>query len=62
MMEILYSNEMKTLDDREKRAAPECTGQCIQKGERSVLDFIVIENGNGKETGFTCMRSGRRKY
>ena len=44
---------MKTINDRVKKAGPECTiinnRQCIQKGEISVLDFIVMENGNSKE-------------
>ena len=41
---------MKTLKDRVKKTGPEWTKQCIQKGEGSALDFIVIENGTNKET------------
>ena len=32
MMEFLMSNEMKTLNDRVKKAVPEWTTQCIKKG------------------------------
>ena len=46
MLEFLKINEMKTLNDRVKKAGPEWTRQCVQKGETSVLDFIVIEDGN----------------
>ena len=38
------------MNDRVKKAGPERTRQCIQKGEMSVLGFTVIENGNGEET------------
>ena len=52
MLEFLRINEMKTLNDRVKKAGPEWTIiiQCIQKGELSVLDFIEIYIGNRKET------------
>ena len=50
MLEFIKSNEMKTLDDGVKNAGTEWTRQCIQNGERSVLDFVVIEVGNSKET------------
>ena len=50
MLKFLKHNEMKTLNDRVKKAEPEWTRQCIQKGESSILDFIVVENGSGKET------------
>ena len=41
---------MTTLNDGVKKAGPKWTRQFIQKGERSVLDFIVIGNGNSTET------------
>ena len=41
---------MKTLNDRVKKAEPEWTRQCIQKGESYILDIIIVENGSGKET------------
>ena len=50
MLEFLKRNERKTLNDRVKKAGPEWTRQCTQKGERSVHDFIVIEHCNTKET------------
>ena len=50
MLKFLKKNETKTLNDREKKPEPERTRQCIQKGESSILDFTVVENGNGKET------------
>ena len=56
MLEFLKSNEVKTLNDRAKKAGSEWTRQCVQKGGRSVLDFTAIENGNSKETGVhVCM-------
>ena len=46
------SNEIKTLNDRvKKKAGPEWTRQRIKEGEISVLDFIVIENGNNYSEG-----------
>ena len=33
-----------------KNAGPEWTRLYIQKGERSALDFIVIKDGDSKET------------
>ena len=42
MLELFKSNVMKTLNDRVSQAGPEWTKKCIQKGERSVLDFIMI--------------------
>ena len=50
MLKFLEQNEMKTLNDRVKTAEPEWTRQYIQKGEHSILDFVVVENGSGKET------------
>ena len=50
MLKFLQNNEMKTLNDRVKKSGPEWTRQCIQKGESSILDFIVVENGSSKET------------
>ena len=54
MLKFPKHNEMKTLNDRVKKAAPEWTRQCILKGESSILDFIVVvtvvENRSGKET------------
>lgn len=50
MLKPLKNNEMKTLNGRVKKAEPEWTRQGIQKGESSVLDFIVVENGSSKET------------
>ena len=49
-LKFLKHNEMETLNDRVIRAEPEWTRQCKQKGESSVLDFIVEEHGSGKET------------
>ena len=46
----LRATETKTLNDRVKKAGPEWTRQCIQKGEISALDFTVIKNENGRET------------
>ena len=37
MLEFLKSNEVKTLNDRVKKAGPEWTRQCIQKGEYPFL-------------------------
>ena len=46
MLKSLKRNEMRTLNDGVRKAGPELTinRQCIQKGESSMLDFIVIEN------------------
>ena len=41
---------METLGDRVKKAEPEWARQRILKGEHSILDLIVVENGSGKET------------
>ena len=50
MLKFLKHNEMKTLDVKGKKSEPEWTRQCIQKGESSVLDFIVVvENESGKK-------------
>ena len=38
------------MNDRVKRAEPEWTRRCIHKGESSILDFIVVENGSSEET------------
>ena len=46
---ILKNHEMKTLNDRVKMSGPEQTRQCIQKGENSILDCIVVENASSKE-------------
>ena len=46
---FLEHNEMKTLNDRVKKAEPEWSRQCVQKEESSILDFVVVENGSGKE-------------
>ena len=53
---------MKTLNERVKKAGPEWTRQWIPKGERSVVDFMVMEKLKPKGNGNTCMRSGLRKY
>ena len=45
-----FLNEMKALNARVNKAGPAWTRQWIQKGERSVLDFIVMENRKSKET------------
>ena len=50
MLKFRKNNEMKTLNDRAKKPGPEWSRQCIQKGETSVLDYIVVENGRSKET------------
>ena len=50
VLKFLKYNEMQTLNDKVKKAEPEWTRQCIQKGETCILDFIVVENGSGKET------------
>ena len=50
-MEFLKSSETKTLNGRVKEARSQnvINRQCIQKGEISVLDFIVMKNRNSKE-------------
>ena len=48
MLELL-KNEMKTLNDRVKKPGPEWARQCAQRGDSSILDFMVVENGS-KET------------
>ncbi|MEP1953909.1 MAG: hypothetical protein ABJJ26_03135 [Algoriphagus sp.] len=50
MLKFLKHNEMKVLNDRVKKSKPERTRQCKRKGENFILDFIVVENGSGKET------------
>ena len=45
-----FKNSVKALTDRVKKAGPEWTRQCIPKGKSSVLDLIMLENGNGRET------------
>ncbi|MEP1954874.1 MAG: hypothetical protein ABJJ26_08050 [Algoriphagus sp.] len=35
---------------RKKKAKPAGTRQCIRKGGSSIFDYIVVENGSGKET------------
>ena len=65
MLKLLKNNEMKTSNVKEKKKkGTQKTRQCIlvQKGEVSVLDPIVVENGRSKETASICMRSGRRNY
>ena len=47
---FLRNNETKTLTDRVKRPGPKWTRQRIRKGESSIFDFIVVENGSCKET------------
>ena len=49
MLRFLDSSEMKVLNGRVRKTEPEWTRQCFKKGERSILDYIVVENG-GKET------------
>lgn len=50
MLMIPRKNEMKTLNDRVKKPGPEWTWHCIQKREKYIPDFIVVENGCKKET------------
>ena len=50
MLLFVKNNEMKTLKNRVKRPGPEWTRQCIQKGESSILDVIVVAKGNSMET------------
>ena len=51
MLKFLESNEMKTLNDRSPRAEAQWTWTriCKDKRERSVLDYVVVENANRKE-------------
>ena len=49
-MKFLKADEMKTLNDGVTKPGPEWTRQCIPKEQRSVLDFIVADNGGSKET------------
>ena len=46
------NKEMKMLNDSVKTPGPEWTRTCMQTGESSIPDFIVVENGriNSKET------------
>ena len=50
MLMFLKNNEMKALNDRVKSPGPERSRQCIQKGEFSFFDFIVVENGSSRKT------------
>ena len=49
MRKFLKNNEMKMLNDKMKTPGPEWTRQRIQKGESSILDFKVVENGSSKD-------------
>ena len=62
MLKFRKNNEMKTLNDRVKKSKGQNgLDNAHKKGESSVLDFIVVKNGSGKETEIR-MRSGRRNY
>ena len=39
ILKFLKHDEMKTLNDRVKKAEPESSRQCIQKGESPILDM-----------------------
>ena len=46
MLKLLKNN----MNDRAKKSGPERTRQCVQKGESSILDFMVVENASSQET------------
>ena len=49
-MKFLENNEMKTLNDRARKPEAQWTWtrHCRDERERSVLDYIVVKNGNSK--------------
>ena len=51
MLKFLEKNEMKTLNDRARKSEAQWTWtrHCKDETERSILDCIVVEHGNGKE-------------
>ena len=57
----IKSNEVKTLNERVKKAEPIWARQLIQKRERFLFYYVPGTGGKGKQrtNGRACMRSGR---
>ena len=53
LLKFLKHNQMRTLNDRVKKAQPEWTRQYIQKGESSILDLGVLRGTIVHRTKYT---------